>query len=172
MSEAADTFTPQLWLVVGVELTGGPFNPDAGAIFTLRRASSTTASEANAATFRVDYTAKIAKGLDAGAIYEIETSETGDRIRLSRARWRGLLQPAEERQAISVADRANRAALDARKRRERLAKDDLDLPAILGPLVPHYRKCRTTEASTAFELMLLTALRKAAARPIGRTEYG
>lgn len=170
MSAPAETFTPQLWLVVGVALDDRPFQPERPATFTLRRASSPSSSDQGAPTFIVEHKASLAKGLDAGVIYEIETSEAGNRIRLSGARWKGLLQPDEERHAIQLADRAARAALSGRKRRDRLAKDDLDLASILGPLVPHYRKCRTAESSTAFELMLLTALRKASAGR--RTEYG
>lgn len=157
-----DGFAPALWLIRGVEI---PFHrsgskPDPR--FVLQRASSPTTIEEGSTLAAFGHKPSNTKGLEVGSIYAMATKdgESGLSIKFGSPSWKGRLADDAERQAIVQADRAARVALDTAKRRDQLAKADLQLGAILEPLLPYYRKCHTIDAQAAFEALVIAALRR------------
>ena len=107
-------------------------------------------------TFTPKRSSPISK-LNVGRVYVVPT--TGESYTFSAAEDRGPWPDTAERQAFVTASRAAEAGAAAHRRADKLAKDDVDLDAILYPLKVQYTKLRGRDERVAFELLVLHALR-------------
>lgn len=150
--ESEEGFEPQVYVFEGFRLVRR-----GGVADYLEQAHFRHQASGDLATF--DWTAKAFKGFEPGRIYRIPVKE--GRFHFSLAEFVQPVGDDDARQAMVLADRANRASAASAKQADKLLKADLELDVVLRPLFKAYRECRTWEAQTAFEALVLKAIRKA-----------
>lgn len=103
-----------------------------------------------------DYRAKDHGKMLPGMIYEVDGAPDCSTLAVAGRRPAGFWPDRADVSALRLVHDASKAAIAARKR---FASDDLN--RLIEPLVEPYAKCRTFEAQTAFEAIVLRYLREA-----------
>lgn len=146
-----EDFTPRTYTFEGMRLERvNP--PEYAAIATFRREDGDAA--------RFTWKDKTFRAFKVGLHYAIPTSPDGKTLRFAGAETVGHIEDAQERQGLIAAHRASLAGLAAQKQRDKMLAADVDMEAVLRPLVPFAAQCKTWESQTAFECLVLSTLRR------------
>jgi hypothetical protein len=150
-------FTAKTYVVVGIKSRFG--KPDMGYV-ELHACSEVdgvwTRDETDAATF--DAKRQITSAIRVGCIYSIETN--GQQFKVRAAKFINLWPDREQRQVWIAASRSVETAQQTQKQRDKMLAEDRSLETILQPLRDQYVKCRTIDEKMAFEVLVLSMLRR------------